>query len=143
MPTITGVPASSSEGSPIHLGSSVVEPSPVDVPSLDYQWTVSKAHGGFIDPSYAGGQSKDFDFTPDDNGSYTVTLAVRDKDGDVGTTSEVITVDNVAPVATIITADVPPVAGEFVLAAFAEDVLRGRSEGRLHLSLVSHRTGGH
>src|SRR5204862_233819 len=38
--------------------------------------------------------------TYDDNGSYTVTVKVTDKDGDFGTASFLVTVANVAPSAT-------------------------------------------
>src|SRR5204862_235045 len=42
-----------------------------------------------------------FSFTPDDNGSYVVTLAVTDNDGGIGTDVKTITVTNIAPLAAI------------------------------------------
>jgi PKD repeat protein len=41
-----------------------------------------------------------FNFTPDDNGTYVVSLTVTDDDGGVGTDTETITVTNVNPTAT-------------------------------------------
>jgi hypothetical protein len=96
-PTITGAPASghSPEGTAITLGSTVTDPSPVDTAAgFTYHWSVTK-NGS----AYASGSAAAISFTPDDNGTYVVTLTATDKDGGVGTTSITITVDNVAPMA--------------------------------------------
>jgi PKD repeat protein len=64
-----------------------------------YAWTVTR-DGDEV----ATGTAADFSFTPDDDGSYVVSLEVTDGDeaaGDVATDSETLTVDNVAPVAGI------------------------------------------
>src|SRR5207248_9274955 len=49
----------------------------------------------------AAGSDNAFSFTPDDNGSYVVTLTVTDDDGGVGSDTATISVANVAPTATI------------------------------------------
>jgi predicted outer membrane repeat protein len=93
--SITGVPATghSPEGAAISLDSSVTDPSPVDTAAgFTYAWSVTK--NGV---AYASGTAADFSFTPDDNGTYVVTLTATDKDGGSGTDNQTIVVDNVAP----------------------------------------------
>jgi hypothetical protein len=96
--SITGVPVSghSPEGTAISLGSSVTDPSPVDTSAgFTYVWSVTK-NGS----DYASGTEASFRFTPDDNGTYVVTLIATDKDGGASQpASATITVDNVAPTA--------------------------------------------
>src|SRR5204862_281618 len=65
--TINGAPASSNEGTPISLTSAVTDPGTAD--TFTYELCVTK-HGN----PYATGSSSAFSFTPDDNGSYVVTL---------------------------------------------------------------------
>ena len=91
---ITGSPAESPEGTEINLTGTVVDPGSSD--TFTYAWQVTK-NGN----SFAAGSNASFSFTPDDNGSYGVSLVVTDDDGSVGTDSETITVLNVAPMATI------------------------------------------
>ena len=93
-PTINGAPATSPEGTQISLTSSVTDPGSTDTHT--YSWSVTK-NG---DP-YASGSNQDIAFTPDDNGTYVVTLAVTDDDGGLGSDSESIVVTNVDPTATI------------------------------------------
>ena len=50
---------------------------------------------------FAAGSAADFSFTPDDNGTYVVTLQVADKDGGVGTATATVAVTNVAPTASL------------------------------------------
>ncbi len=90
---IDGVPASVTEGTAIQLSGSATDPSTADTIS-SYAWLVKK---NGVD--YTSGTGADFNFTPDDNGSYEVSLSVTDDDGGVGTASQTITVDNVAPTA--------------------------------------------
>src|SRR5262249_31151372 len=96
--SITGVPASGHgpEGTAISLGSAVTDPSSADtVAGLSYAWSVTK-NGA----AYASGSAASFSFTPDDNGTYVVTLTATDKDGGVSQpASATLTVDNVAPTA--------------------------------------------
>jgi CSLREA domain-containing protein len=97
---LTGLPATghSPEGTAIALGSSVTDPSPVDTAAgFSYAWSVTKDGS-----AYASGSAAGFSFTPGDNGTYVVTLTVTDKDGGVSPpASATITVDNVAPTASI------------------------------------------
>ncbi len=88
---ITGAPGSSPEGTLINLGSSVSDPGTLD--TFTYLWEVSSTNGQVI----PNGASPSFSFTPDDNGTYTVTLTVTDDDGGVDTDTAIITVTNVAP----------------------------------------------
>jgi hypothetical protein len=93
-PVITGAPASSPEGTQIDLGSTVTDPSSADTnEGFTYAWSVTK-NGS---PFGAGGTSDTFSFTPDDNGTYVVTLKATDKDSGEGTTTATIAVTNVAP----------------------------------------------
>jgi len=50
---------------------------------------------------YASGSAPSFSFTPNDNGTYVVSLTVTDDDSGAGSDSKSITVTNVAPTATI------------------------------------------
>ncbi len=87
--TITGAPSHDDEGTAISLGSDVTDP---DGP-FTYDWQATASNGQVI----ADGSDDSFDFTPDDNGTYEVTLTVTDTYGESGTDSKTITVDNVAP----------------------------------------------
>lgn len=93
--TITGAPATSPEGTVISLTSSVSDPGSAD--TFTYAWSVTK-NGS---PYGTGGTASTFSFTPNDNGTYVVTLVVTDDDGGLGTTSETVTATNVAPTATL------------------------------------------
>jgi hypothetical protein len=90
---IIGAPATSNEGVSISLDSTVTDPSTVDTAAgFTYAWGVTKDGN-----AYASGTGASFSFTPDNEGSYVVTLTATDKDGGVGTTTATITVLNVAP----------------------------------------------
>ena len=89
--------ASSPEGTSISLGSTVSDPGTLD--TFTYAWSVTKdGH------AYAAGSDTSFAFTPDDNGTYVVTLAITDDDTGVGTDTQTITVTNVAPTLTSVAA---------------------------------------
>jgi hypothetical protein len=94
-PSIAGAPASSAEGTAISLTGSAIDPGTLD--SITYAWRVTK-NGA----AYTTGAGAAFTFTPNDNGSYVVTLTATDKDGGAASTSRTITATNVAPTASII-----------------------------------------
>jgi PKD repeat protein len=84
------------EGSPAALTSSVTEAT-----AATYDWTVTKDGGA---TPFATGTTADFSFTPDDNGTYDVTLVITNTDAGGTTTAtdtETITAFNVAPTASI------------------------------------------
>ena len=89
--TITGAPASSPEGALISLGSTVSDAGTLD--TFTYLWQVTASNGQVI----PDGSGATLDFTPDDNGTYTVTLTVTDDDSGLGTGTLTVTVNNVAP----------------------------------------------
>ncbi|MEK7681700.1 MAG: hypothetical protein AAB369_02595, partial [Chloroflexota bacterium] len=92
---ITGAPATSPEGTAITVGNTTTDPSSADTTAgFTYAWSVTK-NGN----PYATGASAGLTFTPDDNGTYVVTLTATDKDGGVGTDSKTIAVTNVNPTA--------------------------------------------
>ena len=58
--------------------------------------------GGFYELSLqaiADATTQDYSFTPDDNGTYTVTFTVTDEDGGTDTATKVVTVTNTPPTA--------------------------------------------
>jgi hypothetical protein len=96
-PSITGAPTSVPEGSTVSLGSSVSDPSPVDTAAgFTLAWSVTRDGVAFGSP----GSGSSFSFTPDDNGTYVVTLSATDKDGGKGVDQATISVSNVPPVVT-------------------------------------------
>src|SRR5262249_22830944 len=91
--TINGAPTTSPGGTAIAL-TSTIDPAPVG--DVTYSWTVTKGTEAFGTP----GTDATFQFTPDDNATYVVTLKVTDSNGDQ-TTSATIDVTNVAPTPTL------------------------------------------
>ena len=97
--TITGVPASghSPEGTAITLGSTVADPLTANPTGFVYTWSVTKNGVAF-----SSGSGPGFSFTPDDNGTYVVSLIVTDAAGrSSAATTTTITVDDVAPVVSL------------------------------------------
>ena len=90
-PTINGAPATSNEGVAISLTSATGDPGTLD--TFTYAWSVTKNGNSFG----TGGPAATFSFTPDDNGTFVVSLKVTDDDTSMGTTSKTITVINVPP----------------------------------------------
>src|SRR5262249_31123152 len=82
--TINGFPAGGVEGTGIHLTSTVSDPGG-PVGAFTYAWTATK--NGY---RFATGTDSTFDFTPDDNGIYSVSLTVTATDGARGSTTGVI-----------------------------------------------------
>ncbi len=97
-PTINTPVSSGSEGTAITLTGSATDPSTVDTAAgFALSWSVTKNGSAFG----TSGSGSSFSFTPNDNGTYVVTLSATDKDNGVGTTTDTINVINVAPTATI------------------------------------------
>src|SRR5204863_217550 len=88
---ITGAPATGPEGATISLGSNVSDPSSADTTAgFSIAWSVTRDGSPF-----ASGSAASFSFTPDDGGSYVVTLTATDKDGGQGSDSRTIAVPDV------------------------------------------------
>ena len=86
----------SPEGTEIDVTGTAHDVGPDDNANLGYTWDVSKnCHAGFAD-----GSGTSFHFTPDDNGTYTITLTVSDDHTSTISTATV-NVTNVAPTPTI------------------------------------------
>src|SRR5262249_49590167 len=73
-PSISGTPSSSTEGTTITLTGSATTPIPGDTFTL--AWSVTK-NGS----AYASGSGTAFSFTPNDTGTYVVSLSATDDDG--------------------------------------------------------------
>ncbi len=100
-PTITSPVSSGNEGTAITLNGSATDPSTVDTAAgLALSWSVTKNGSAYG----TNGTGSSYSFTPNDNGTYVVTLTATDKDNGVGTTTDTITVANVAPSVSAITA---------------------------------------
>ncbi len=93
---IVGAPTTSAEATAISLTSTANDVAGAADP-LVYSWSVTK-NGS----AYATGSTSALSFTPDDNGTYVVTLTVDDGDGGVTSDSKTITVTNVAPTVAIV-----------------------------------------
>jgi Ca2+-binding RTX toxin-like protein len=87
---IFGLPATSAEAQPLAADSSVTDPDPGS--GFTYAWEVRKDGQPF-----AAGSGPGIAFTPDDDGTYTVSLTVTDGFGGVGTDTETVAVTNLAP----------------------------------------------
>ena len=88
--TITSAPDAGSEGSPLTFSGTGSDPGPADV--LTLSWTVTR-DGSVV----ASGSGSDFTFTPDDNGTYVVTLTVTDDDGGSARVTRTLIVNNAPP----------------------------------------------
>ena len=92
-PTATvSAPSSSPEGAAVTASANVSDP---DDASFTYAWSVTK-NGS----PYANGSGASITFTPDDNGSYLISVIVTDGSGATGSASATTTVTNVAPAIT-------------------------------------------
>jgi len=79
---INGTPASSTEGTAITLTGAVADAGADTTAGFAYTWNVTKNGNAF-----ASGSASALTFTPDDNGTYVVTLTATDKDGASATTT--------------------------------------------------------
>jgi len=87
-------PSSSAEGSVVNASASATDPGTVDGTPA-FAWSVTKDGS-----SFASGTGPAISYTPNDNGTYVVTVTATDKDGGVGTASATTQVTNVDPTAT-------------------------------------------
>ena len=106
---ITSGPTTGAEGESVTYQGAFTDGG-LDAP-YGYVWTVVASNGQGV-PQLAGsaagtGPVPDFTFTPDDNGMYTVSLIVTDKDGASALARTDINVDNVAPTITNVTGPSP------------------------------------
>ena len=95
-PTVSfpSAPTTGLEGTEITIVPLVIDPGTTDV--LTYDWLAAKDGVPF-----AAAVTPEFNFTPDDNGSYEVQLTVTDDDNGSGTATPItIAVSNVAPLIT-------------------------------------------
>jgi uncharacterized delta-60 repeat protein len=88
-----GADQSANEGLLVTLGGTFADPGAADTQT--FNWHVVSSNGQVI----ADGSGQGFSFTPNDNGTYTATFTVTDKDGGVGSDVVVVNVSNVAPTA--------------------------------------------
>lgn len=92
-PTVdAGADQSVDEGDLVSLHAAGSDAGADDV--LYYHWDVTKDGSPFAD-----GDGADFDFTPDDEGTYVATVTVTDEDGATATDAVAVTADNVIPTA--------------------------------------------
>ena len=84
-------PATAVEGSLVTLAGSFTDPGADDTHTVLWQATADNGQ------TIADGSGASFSFTPQDQGTYTVTYTVTDNDGGVGTTTFRVGAENVAP----------------------------------------------
>jgi Ca2+-binding RTX toxin-like protein len=97
---LTGVPASSAEGTELTFGAVIADPSPVDqAAGFTYSWKVMNLAG--TGTLVASGTGSTLSFTPANNGSFRVSVFAFDKDMATGTVSADFVVMNVAPTVSI------------------------------------------
>ncbi|MEZ6121983.1 MAG: Calx-beta domain-containing protein [Planctomycetaceae bacterium] len=95
-PVIDSISAVRVEGTQIDVTASATDPAGAN-DTLTYTYSVLKDGVAFA--SESGVDQTSFSFTPDDNGSYEITLTVSDEDGGSASVSQLITVANVDPAA--------------------------------------------
>jgi len=97
VPTVN--PSPSNEGSAVTASATFTDPGANDGP---FTCTVNYGDGsGDMSGTVSNGTCTGPSHTYADNGNYTVTVKVKDKDGDEGSNSKLHTVNNVAPTATL------------------------------------------
>ncbi len=95
--SITAPGSTSPEGTAVLLGGTAVSPSAADnTAGFTYGWNVTKNGSAF-----KSGAGAHWRFTPDDEGTYVVTMKATDDGGMNDTASVTVTGTNVAPTATV------------------------------------------
>jgi hypothetical protein len=95
-------PTTGSEGTAISVSGTAHDVGPDDNGNLSYAWTVTKQVGtGPATAFGTPGSGQSYSFTPDDNATYVITLTVSDDHTSTSTT-QTVTVSNVAPSAMIV-----------------------------------------
>ena len=95
---ITGAPATKGGDIPTSLGSTATDNVSTH---FWYAWTVTKNGNAYASHQGEDAAGSSFNFTPNDNATYVVTLNVTDQAGNTSETNQTITVTNVAPTASI------------------------------------------
>ncbi len=97
--SINGLPNGNTgpEGTAINVSANIT--SPGSGGPYTYAWSVTKQGAGL---PFATGSDSTFSFTPDDNGTYNLSLTVTDSATEQGTAAQAIVVTNVAPTVTIV-----------------------------------------
>ncbi len=93
-PTIISISEPQEEGTAITVTATATDPAGVN-DTLTYTWSVLKGDVAYA--SASGVDMTEYTFTPDDNGSYAVSLTVSDEDGGSATVESTVEVSNVAP----------------------------------------------
>jgi Ca2+-binding RTX toxin-like protein len=107
---ISGSTTGKIEGSLITLTGSATDAGAADEEAgLDLFWTVTSG-----ETLIASGKTADIEFTPDDDGTYTVMLTATDKDGGENVTSVDVEVENTDPVAKITSIPENPQEGDVI-----------------------------
>ena len=103
-PSILGLPSSVTAGTSVSLGSSVSDASLAETKfGFSYAWSATKNGSPYSFPGNPATNLASFSFQPSVGGTYVVSLAVTDHNGQVGTTSSApITVINPAPTVSIV-----------------------------------------
>ncbi|MFT3789111.1 MAG: PKD domain-containing protein [Tepidisphaeraceae bacterium] len=107
---ITGTPSSGNEGTAITVGSTAGD---VSGDTVTRAWSVTKDGSAFALPGGTTTNASNFTFTPTDNGTYVITLALTDEDGGSSTLSTgSIAIANVNPTPAIGDVAVPANEGD-------------------------------
>jgi ELWxxDGT repeat protein len=97
--SISGLPGSNTgpEGTAINVSANITGPGAGG--PYTYAWSVTKQGAG---SPFATGTSSSFSFTPDDNGTYDLSLTVTDSADQDGIAQQALTITNAVPTATIV-----------------------------------------
>lgn len=97
--SINGLPSGNTgpEGTQISLSANITGPGAGG--PYTYAWSVTKQGAG---SAFATGTNSTFSFTPDDNGTYNLSLTVTDSASQDGVANQALTITNANPTATIV-----------------------------------------